>query len=182
MRPFTRRRILASLLPMLLAITAGCDRSGSQQQASPPAVQARESGSEKTVWIDPNKVEQGPIQHKSLPPELVARIERVHAIFADVDGTPLEKWLDDFKRDLHPDENVRIWEDMAVAYEKYLAERAMPLETRKEVFKVVLFRSMASEQDVLSRVKLERLTPDDARKIMAGYPSAPEPITIIKTP
>jgi hypothetical protein len=182
MHRLTRSRPLLSLVIVCLAITAGCEGGSSPPQASPPAVQARESDSAKTVWVDPNAVQQGPVQHVLLPPPLVERIKRVHQIFADVEGTPLEKWLDDFKRDLDPEENVRIWEDMAVAYEKYLAGREVPVEIRKEVFGVVLFRSMASEQDVLSRIKLRRLTPDDARKIMAGYPSAPAPITIIKTP
>ena len=73
--------------------------------------------------------------------------------FADVDGTPLEKWIDDFKRDRDPEGSIRIWEDMQVAYKRYLDGRDLSLEARKEVYKVVLFRSMASEQDVLSRIE-----------------------------
>ena len=69
-----------------------------------------------------------------------------------------------------------------MAYNKYIDSRALPLDTKKEIFKVVLFRSMASEQDVLSRIKLDKLTIDDAKTIMAGYPAVPKPIDVIQSP
>jgi len=158
-------------LSVVLVFGSGCDVGTNR---SPPAA--------KNEWIDPNKIQAGPLLHDALPKELVDRIKIVHATFADVDGTPLDKWMDDFKRDLDPEGNVRIWEDMKLAYDKFINGRDLPLSTKKEIFKVVLFRSMASEQDVLSRIKLDKLTPDDARAIMAGYPSAPKPVDVIQSP
>jgi len=119
--------------------------------------------------------------HESLPDELVARIKSVHETFADVDGTPLDQWIADFKKDLDPESNVRVWEDMQIAYTEYCNGRDLPLETRKEVYKVVLFRSMASPSDVLDRIELAILTKEDATEIMSGYPSPPKPIDVIQT-
>ncbi len=130
--------------------------------------------------IDPNEIQQGPTLHDALPEELLARIKAVHETFADVDGTPLEKWIDDFKRDLDPEGNVRIWEDMQVAYNAYCGNRELPLATRKEVFKIVLMRSMMPDDDVLARIKLEHVSVDDVKTILAAYPGEAKPIDVIQ--
>ncbi|MAG93949.1 MAG: hypothetical protein CMJ48_09395 [Planctomycetaceae bacterium] len=140
------------------------------------------SAPESTVErIDPNEIQQGPILHDTLPDELLARIKNVHATFADVDGTPLDKWIDDFKRDLDPEGNVSIWEDMQVAYNSYCNDRDLPLQTRKEVFKIVLMRSMMPDDEVLSRLELEHIAADDVRSILAAYPGDAKPIDVIQT-
>ncbi|MFO0976452.1 MAG: hypothetical protein U0996_08645 [Planctomycetaceae bacterium] len=131
-------------------------------------------------WIDPNQIQQGPTRHDALPNELLARIKAVHETFADVDGTPLEKWIDDFKRDLDPEGNVRIWEDMQVAYNAYCGDRELPLATRKEVFKIVLMRSMMPDDDVLARIELEHVPVDDVKMILAAYPGEAKPIDVIQ--
>ena len=137
---------------------------------------------ESTVeWIDPNEIQQGPTLHDTLPDDLRTRIKAVHETFADVDGTPLEKWIDDFKRDLDPEGNISIWEDMQVAYNSYCNVRELPLKTRKEVFKIVLMRSMMSDDDVLARLELEHVSADDVRTILAAYPGGANPIDVIQT-
>ena len=159
------------IVPALLAATA-CEQQTESQEPN--------DEEPKTQWIDPNTIQAGPTIHGTLPNELVERIKVVHGTFAEVDGTPLEKWIADFKRDANPEGNVKIWEDMKVAYDKYCDGRGLPLQTRKEVFKVVLFRSMASAEDVLARIGLSTLSKEDASEIMEGYPSAPKPIDVIE--
>ena len=131
-------------------------------------------------WIDPNTIQQGPTIHDALPDALLTRIKNAHQIFADVDGTPLDKWIDDFKRDLDPEGNIKIWEDMAVAYTSFCDNKGLPLDTRKEVFKVVLMRSMMSDADVLSRLELKHISVDDTKTIIAAYPSEAKPIEVIR--
>jgi hypothetical protein len=155
-------------LASLTACIFGCDTTTSKPESS-------------VQWIDPNEIQYGPVLHKTLPDELLARIKAVHETFADVDGTPLDKWIDDFKRDLDPEGNVKIWEDMQVAYNAYCGDRELPLATRKEVYKIVLMRSMMPDNDVLTRVKLEHVPVDDVKKILAAYPGEAKPIDVIQT-
>lgn len=131
-------------------------------------------------WVDQHAIQQGPTLHDSLPDQILERIKIVHSIFADVDGTPLDKWIDDFKRDLDPEGNVKIWEEMAVAYSSFCNKRELPLETRKEVFKVVLLRSMMPDEDVLARVQLKLISVDEAKAIMAAYPGEATPIEVVR--
>lgn len=154
-----------------LAILVGCLGCGNSTSSPEP----------KGAWIDPNEVQQGPVLHDDLPHQLLDRIKAVHETFADVDGTPLEKWIDDFKRDLDPEGNIKIWEDMEVAFNTYCSDRELPLETRKEVFKIVLMRSMMPDSDVLARLELKYVPANDVRSILAAYPGEAKPIDVIQT-
>ena len=138
------------------------------------------SSKSSVQMLDLNDIQQGPTIHDTLPDALLTRIKNVQLIFAEVDGTSLDKWVDDFKRDLDPEGNVKIWEDMAVAYTSFCDKKELPLDTRKEVFKVVLMRSMMSDEDVLSRLELKHISVDDAKKIIAAYPGEAKPIEVIR--
>ena len=77
--------------------------------------------------------------------------------------------------------NVGIWEDMQLAYSSYCKDRELPLETRKEVFKIVLMRSMMPDADVLARLELEHLPVDDVPTILDAYPGDAKPIEVFQT-
>ena len=80
-----------------------------------PAGKSPASGSEnrganpngKVEWIDPSKIQSGPIQRDSLTDEQISRIKKLQQTFVEVDGQSLEKWIDNFKRDLDPDREIR---------------------------------------------------------------------------
>ena len=134
----------------------------------------------KVQWIDPNKLEPGPIQRASLTEQQMSRVKRLQRTFSEVDPSPLEKWVDDFKRDVHPENELKIWEGMAKAYEDFTTNRNLTLDAKKDVFQVVLLRSGAPEEDVLQHLKLKVLTEKDAREIMALFVEEPKPIRVIK--
>jgi hypothetical protein len=148
-------------------LCAGCGQSESPKQS-------------KTQWIDPNKLEPGPIQHTSLTEEQMSRVKRLQSTFSEADPSPLEKWMEDFRRDANPENELKIWEAMAKAYESFTTNRNLTLDAKKEVFQVVLLRSGAPEGDVLQHLKLKVLTEKDAREIMALFVEKPKPITVIK--
>jgi hypothetical protein len=130
---------------------------------------AKDTGG-KVQWIDVNKLERGPVLRESLTKEQMARLEQIHQTFAEVDGFTLDKRLDDFKRDHDPDRELAVWERMTRAYQRFVASRNdLSLEAKKEVYRVVLLRSMATEEEVLARQKNSVLSQDDARTIMRDY-------------
>jgi len=97
------------------------------------------------------------------------RVRRLQAVFIEVDGQSVEQWVDNFKRDLNPDRELDIWEAIAKAYTAYCSKRTLSPEAKREVYKVVLLRSMAPESDVLERLELKVLTKDDAVAVMQGF-------------
>jgi hypothetical protein len=123
----------------------------------------------------------GPLRHDELSADLVARITRLHDTFAEVDPTPLSKWIDDFKHDEHPDREVRIYEAMGRAYTAYCTNHPLTADAKREVYGVVLARSAAPDEEALKSVTLQQLSIDDARDIVRLYDQPPAPVIVERT-
>lgn len=157
---------LVSTVVLIALLVTGCDRGST-------------SGDAKTQWIDPSKLEPGPIRHASLTEGQMARVQRVQKVFSEVDPSPIEKWVEDFRRDANPERELSLWESMATAYETFTTSRTLALAAKKEVFGVVLLRSGAPEEEVLKHLKLKILTEKDARDIMRLFSARPTPVTVV---
>lgn len=127
-------------------------------------------------------VHPGPIRHEQLTATQMERIGQLQQTFSEVDPSPLEKWVDDFKRDRDPEREIRIYEGMAAAYTAYCTGRTLTLPARKDVYEVVILRSGAPDAEVLPQLKLGVLTVEDAREILRLYRMAPAPITVSTSP
>lgn len=120
-------------------------------------------------WVDPNELQLGPIQHKSLPVKLLARIQRIHDTFAEVDGISLEDRIDAFRRDIHPENEVALWASVADAYQVFCEGRELAAEAKKEAYSVALMRSMTSAEEVLRRMNLKAFSREDAVDLLRGF-------------
>lgn len=146
-------------------------------------LQNRDNGlSSKTEWIDPKSLSSGPIQHGELSAEQMKRIKALQETFHEVDPTPLEKWVEDFKRDNDPEREIRVYESMAEAYRAYCAGKNLTLQAKMDVEGVVLMRSGASDEEVLSQLKLKTLSIEDAKAILKLYKAPPAPIDVYSKP
>jgi hypothetical protein len=120
----------------------------------------------------------GPIRHEALTPDQMRRIAVLQKTFGDVDPTPIEKWVDDFKRDRDPDREIAIYEAMAQAYTGYCTRHAVTTEARIEVYQLVLARSGAPDDVVLREVPIKVLRREQAEEVLRGYPAPPQPIEV----
>jgi len=91
------RAIISSLLAFL---GFGCDRQSANQRPQTQTINAAD--------LKPNE-----IQHEQLSEAQLRRIKKLHEIFAEVDGSSLDKWVDNFKRDANPNSEIAIWERVA---------------------------------------------------------------------
>src|SRR6266581_2006824 len=142
----------------VVILAAGC---GQSNDSAPP----------RTGWVDPSKLQPGPIQHASLTDDQMNRVRHLQKTFGQVDPSPLEKWVEDFKRDANPENELKIWEGMATVYETFTASKNLTIDAKKEVFQIVLARSGAADEEVLKHLHLKILTENDAREIMALFPT-----------
>jgi hypothetical protein len=104
----------------------------------------------------------------------------MEAVFAEVDPSSHEVWIDGFKRDLNPEREIAIWEAMAAAYQTFTNRHTLDLACRKEAFGLLLTRSGADEEATLSKQKLQHLTPAQAQELVRLYSAEPQPIQILK--
>ena len=111
----------------------------------------------------------GPIKHQGLSPNQMERIYKLRDTLAEVEHSSIEKWVDNFKRDANPDKELAIWERIADGYARYCSNRLLSIEAKKDVFQLLLLRSMAPEQEVLNQVKLKTLTVDEAKETLKEF-------------
>jgi hypothetical protein len=136
----------------------------------------------RVEWVDPKTIQPGPIRRDALSAEQMDRLRALQATFAEVDSMPFEKWVEDFKRDTDPDREIRIYEAMAEVYLAYCGNRALTLQAKQDVYRVVLLRSGVPEAEVLGHVKLKALSIDDAKEVLKLYTAPPSPITMSTVP
>jgi hypothetical protein len=97
------------------------------------------------------------------------RIHKLRGALAEVERSPIEKWVDNFKRDADPDRELAVWEKIADGYTRYCSKRPLSIEAKEDVFQLLLLRSMASEQEVVNRIKLKILTVDEAKETLKEF-------------
>ena len=76
----------------------------------------------KKGYINISEIKMGEIRHEKLPKELMLRITNLYYsvfIFLELD---LQRMIDSFKRDLHPNEEVTRWEFINLCLQKYFNE------------------------------------------------------------
>jgi len=154
-------------LLILICALAACDSKPMDDKST--YEEAKES-------LKARDIQPGPIRHDQISDELDARIRRFAAVFAEVYPITHKEWLDGFQRDVVPENEVAIWEQMASAYSKFLAATDVDEAARKEAFGLLLVRS--STADVQAQFsELKALTPDQAKTLLAHYEAAPKPVT-----
>ncbi|MBO0593676.1 hypothetical protein I2486_19935 [Cellulophaga sp. E16_2] len=110
----------------------------------------------------------------------LAHIKRIHQTFEEVYPISLEETIKNFKRDLHPDNEINIWLAMTNAYEPYAAEHtgAEKLEYRKEAYKLILMRTMMPDKEAISNAHLKILSGTEAQAILTNYKLNATPIKV----
>lgn len=131
--------------------------------------------------INPNDIQVGGIVHDSLTVEQITKITHIQSIFAEVYPVSLEETITNFKRDLNVDNEIGIWLQMADAYEKFIKskKRELDLKTKKEVFSLILSRSMMTDEEAIRNSKLTILTDKEAKEVLSYYSASPDPIDVV---
>jgi hypothetical protein len=129
-----------------------------------------EKSKSNVEMMNPAELHKGPIQRENLSEEQLRKIDRIRQILAEIDPQTREQWIDNFKRDLNPDREIEIWEQIAKNYQTYCSKKNLSKEAKADVFGIVLLRSMgADESQVLKSVKLKKLTENQAKEVIALY-------------
>ena len=98
-------------------------------------------------------LKRGPIRHQSLPEKFIQRVKDFKQAIAEVDKTTLETTLGNFQRDLHPEQELFLWEHIAKIYQwSVVANAGLSLPQKKELFLLIIGLSMG--QTDFSHIKL----------------------------
>ncbi len=135
--------------------------------------------------MDPNDIRiSTEVRHDSLTADQMIKVKKIYLTFADVYPVSLEETILNFRKDLDPDSEIKVWLQMADAYEKYINSKQGKLnpDTKKEVFKLILSRSMMPDEEAIANAGLVILTEKEAKEILSYYTLEPDPLEVIKKP
>ena len=108
----------------------------------------------------------GPIRREKLSDEQSARLRRIHETLAGVDGFTYEQRELGFLRDANPDRELDIWEAVANVFSHVCGSMELTDDGRRDVYSLLLMRTMSSSEDVLKQVKREALSDEEARSVL----------------
>lgn len=114
-----------------------------------------------------------PPGRSSLSDEQKHRIEIISAIFSNVYPKKAEDWNEGFSRDMNPEIEISVWENIAKAFLKIDQVKYLSDNQKKEAFDLLLMRSMMSVSKVLEGYKLSTLSKRAAKEILRGYEARP---------
>ena len=80
--------------------------------------------------------------HEALAGSLIARIRAFKKILHGVEPASIEKTLEDFLRDVHPEREVAVWEWIAEEYQKKTTGKPLPREKKLLIYGNLLTASM----------------------------------------
>jgi hypothetical protein len=141
--------------------------------------QESRSPKSEVQWIKTSDIQQRKERQSKLSDDQVVRVKRLKASLAEVDSSSLDKWIEDFEKDLHPEAEIRRWESIAEAYRSYCSTHALSPQGKQDVFGILSMRSLTSDEpEILRRTKLGVLTTKQAQDVMAAYKGEVAPITV----
>jgi hypothetical protein len=84
------------------------------------------------------ELRRAPIRHPELPESLVWRIRAIRAAIWNVYPLSIDQWIDGFKRDSHPSNEVERWEALATVFMEVSLKKGMNLANKKKLYKMLL--------------------------------------------
>jgi len=82
-----------------------------------------------------------PVRQETLPEGFIKRVIEYKEILKEVDTTTLEETINCFQRDMSPERELSIWENMAGIYLENTENKNYLLEEKKEIFRKILLAS-----------------------------------------
>lgn len=96
---------------------------------------------------NPTSIHPGPIRHEILPKALLLRIRLIHGVLGGTLSRNSDEMIDSFKRDAHPEDEIRIGETICVAFLEECKRRPMNRAQRKRYLWELIRASMMPSED-----------------------------------
>ncbi len=100
-------------------------------------------------YVDPKHLHPGPIRHETLAPELLEIVRSIYEVVGPYLNTTLEQFEIGFMRDVHPEDEVAIWCNIAAAWidyhEKFLDEELLPDDQEQKLLAALVSISSGVE-------------------------------------
>lgn len=105
-------------------------------------------------------------------------IEHIQNVFHEVEHSSLEKTIDKFRREEDPASEIKIWLQMADAYEQFTKnpELVLDQDKKQQAFELILLRSIMPEKEVREKIKSSSLSEKEINLLFSYYSFEPQPL------
>ena len=88
--------------------------------------------------LDKLKIMAPPIIHEKLPEDLIIRIRLIRSALLSVYPHSMEFWIEGFKRDAHPTQEVFWWEHLCCCFLEYVQMQPMTIKQYESTYKILI--------------------------------------------
>lgn len=132
----------------------------------------------KTGYKKLGEIKSAPIRYETLPMNLRLRLKLLYENLKEVLDIPFSQFEQNFQRDMHPQDELTIWERIAVAYLGLIEGQNFSNQEKTKIFGELLNISMQSKEALIE--KLENGNENEVMFINAYINAIPEMDTIKK--
>jgi hypothetical protein len=118
-----------------------------------------------TQKIKTKDLNLGSIKPHKFNPTTIAVIDKIRQDLADVYNLTLEKWVEGFCRDVHPESEILIWLHISETYQKWVAKLQVDSQAKKEIFEIILSASFCDYGSLASKFKQSNLSQETIKQI-----------------
>ena len=137
----------------------------------------------RSVWVDRRRIElASKVRHPPFSRGRREAIRQIRDAVHEVCPKTRAQWEDGFRRDMHPDREIRVWQHIALCYRQFTVGGLMDLQTKRAVFDVIVRATIDGAEFTARNLKPRTLPPERVREIAffvegtwpaAEYPPVP---------
>lgn len=101
----------------------------------------------KTVVAELSSIKLSAPRHETFPRDLIRRIRLIRVALLDVNPHSMEYWIDSFRADTHPSEEISILEDIAAKYLEIKSNKKVKRRHYDSIYHALLLASMTAYHD-----------------------------------
>ena len=132
------------------------------------AMQVRIRGMEDLVWVVPEELRPGPVQHKPFTENVRDYLRQIQSAFGEHRNLTLEEWEDGFRRDASPEIEIAVWSHAAAVYVQFTAGESCA-DRRADVYRCITTCMTTQYESVWDILRPHTLDRSEAEMIVNRY-------------
>jgi hypothetical protein len=136
-------------------------------ELTPGMMRVRIEGVEGDVFVEAGTLETSPHRHPPFDEKTRDFLRQLQEALAEVRPKTVEQWEDGFRRDAHPDREMRFWAGVAACYRHFIEGKVHGHAVRQDIFRLVFVCLNTGPDAALATVNLAVLSRKRAGQITA---------------
>jgi hypothetical protein len=134
----------------------------------PGVIRAQVQGIDGLVWLLPDQLSQGEIQHPPFDEDVRVYIRKIHEAFEEHRSLSFDEWEEGFRRDTNPAQEIAMWSHAADVYTAF-AEGESSAERRRDVYRCIVACLSAPPNMIWNVVELSELSRTEAEQVVHQF-------------